>query len=163
MQSKDDIKSTLKENQDTLNEFLAGLSDEDLALRRKMGLPVPTADNIAWQMGHLITSEVAMGAAVPGASYPELPAGMKEAYGRNARLIVPPVGYLKKAEYLEWFNKVRSATLAALDRLTEADLDKPTLGPMAPSAPTVGALLWHIANHTCLTIGGLRTFGPEAL
>jgi len=162
MQAKDDIKLALKDNQDTLNRFLAGLSDEDLTLRRRMGLPEPTADNIAWQMGHLITSEVAMGEEVPGAKYPELPAGMTEAHGSNARLAVPPAGYLKKAEYVEWFNKARSATLAALDRLPDADLDKPTMGPMAPSAPTVGALLWLIANHTVLTIRGLRTWTSEA-
>jgi DinB superfamily len=149
----------LKSNLDTLNSFVAGLSDQDLTVRR----PFPTSDNIAWQMGHLITSEVGMGAEVPGAKYPPLPAGMKEAYGSNTGLNVPPTGYLTKAEYLELFNKVRSATLAALDHLADADLDKPTTGPMAPSAPTVGALLWLLANHTVLTIRGLQTFNPEAL
>jgi len=158
MQAKDDIKLALKSNQDTLNSFLAVLSDQDLTVRR----PVPTANNIAWHMGHLITWEVGM-CAVPGAKYPALPAGMKEAYGGyNTRLAVPPAGYLKNAEYLELFNKVRSATLAALDCLADADLDKPTTGPMAPWAPTVGALLWLAADHTHLTLRGLRTWTSEA-
>ena len=38
----------------------------------------------------------------------------------------PPGGYLKKAEYLELFNKVRGITIAAVERLSDADLDKPT-------------------------------------
>jgi hypothetical protein len=158
MQSKDDIRSALKSNQDTLNGFLADLSDQDLAVRRLLA-----PGTIAWQMGHLITSEVAMGAAIPGASYPELPPGMKETYGSHARLTVPPGGYLKKAELVEWFNKVRSATLAALDCLTDADLNKPTTGPMTSSAQTVGELLWLMANHTILTLNGLMTQTPVAL
>jgi hypothetical protein len=161
MQAKDDIKLALKSNQDTLNSFLADLSDQDLTVRRTLLGPVPTADNIAWQMGNLITSEVGMCAAVAGAKYPALPAGMKEAYGSNARLAVPPAGYLKKAEYLELFNKVRSATLAALDRLADPDLEKPTTGPMSQWAPTVGALLWLTAQHTVLTLQGLQTWTSD--
>ena len=37
-----------------------------------------------------------------------------------------------KAEYLDWFSKVRSATIAAVEKLSDGDLDKPTSGPMAP-------------------------------
>jgi hypothetical protein len=158
MSIKDDIKSALKSNQDTLNAFLAELSEEDLALRQRM-----TNSIIAWQLGHLISWEVEMCAEIPGARYPTLPAGMKVAYGDyNTRLAMPPTGYLKKMEYLELFNEVRSATNDALARLADADLDRPTKGPMAPRAPTIGALLWLAANHTHLTLNGLMTWTSEA-
>jgi hypothetical protein len=154
MQSKDDVRSALKSNQDTLNGFLADLSDRDITVRQRFH------PAIAWQMGHQIIAEVEMGAMVPTARYPELPAGMNEAYATKTSGAAPPAGYLKKAEYLEWFNNVRSATLAALDRLADADLDKPTTGPMAQWAPTVGDLLLLMANHTALTINGLMTMSP---
>ena len=148
MQAKDVIKLALKSNQDILNMFLADLSDQDLTVR-----PAPTANNIAWQLGHLITSEVGMGAVVAGARYPELPAGMKEAYNSKTAGATPPSGFLKKAEYLELFNKVRSATIATVERMTDADFDKPTTGSMAQWAPTVGALLLLTANHTMMHAG----------
>jgi hypothetical protein len=154
VQAKDDIKLALESNQDTLNGFLADLSDQDITVRQRFH------PAIAWQMGHQIIAEVEMGAMVPAARYPELPAGMKEAYATKTGGAAPPAGYLKKAEYLEWFNKVRSATLAALDHLTNADLDKPTTGPMAQWAPSVGDLLLLMANHTALTINGLMTLSP---
>jgi hypothetical protein len=155
MPTKDEIKAALKSNQDTLNSFLADLSDQDITVRQRM-----TSSSIAWQIGHLITTEVGTGALVPGAEYPELPAGMKEVYGRETAGAAPPAESLKKAEYLDLFNKVRSATLAALDHLGEGDLDKPTPGSLARWAPTVGDLLLLMANHTQLTLNGLMHFWP---
>jgi hypothetical protein len=51
------------------------------------------------------------------------------------------------------FNKVRQATLANLERLSEADLDKPAAGDVAKIAPTLGALLLLAASHSVLHIG----------
>lgn len=155
MPAKHEIKSALQSNQDTLNGFLAALADEDITAPQRM-----TFTSIAWQMGHLIVTEVDTGAMVPGAEYPELPAGMKEAYARENASVALPAGYLKKAEYLKLFNAVRSATLAALDRLADADLDRPITGALSQWAPTVGDLLLLMANHTQLTTNGLMHFWP---
>ena len=148
MQAKDVIKLALKSNQDMLNGFLADLSDQDLAVR-----PVPGANTIAWQLGHLISSESGIGAIIASAKYPELPAGFKNGYNNDTATGTPPGGYLKKTEYLDLFNKVRSATIAAVDGLSEADFDKPTTGSMAKWAPNLGALLLLTANHTTMHTG----------
>ena len=157
MQAKDVIKLALKSNQDILNMYLADLSDQDLTVR-----PVPTANNIAWQLGHLITRKWACAPWWRGPRYPELPAGMDEAYDSKTAGAAPPSGYLKKAEYLELFNKVRSATIATVDRMTDADFDKPTTGSMAKWAPTVGALLLFTANHTMMHAGQFTVAAPSA-
>jgi hypothetical protein len=128
--------------------YLSDLSDADLIIR-----PVPKANHIAWQLGHLIASEVQMGQVLQGAAYPELPAGFAERHNRAASSVDPPKDYGSKADYLGLFTKVREATLAGLAKMPEADLDKATPGPMAQWAPTVGALLLLTANHTLMHVG----------
>lgn len=126
MHTKDAIKLALKSTSDILNMYLGDLSDQDLTVR-----PVPAANNIAWQLGHLIQSEYSMMEVMPGAKYPELPAKFKEGYTKATASTSPPGGYLKKAEYLDLLNKIRTVTLAQIDKMTDADFDRPMTGPMA--------------------------------
>lgn len=148
MNARDVLKTALTSTQNLLNWYVSDLSDQDLSVR-----PVPTANNTAWQLGHLINSEAMLLAELPGAVYPELPASLREQYSNKTAHVTPPGGYMKKAEYLDWFNKVRAATLANVDRLSDADLDKPNTNVVAQFAPTLGALLILIANHTLMHAG----------
>jgi uncharacterized damage-inducible protein DinB len=129
--------------------YLADLSDADLLVR-----PVPSANHIAWQLGHLIHSErELLSGQAPGATYPALPAGWGEQYTKATSAMEPPKGFATKAVYLDLFQKVREATLANLNRLSDADLDRPTTGQMAQYAPTLGSLFILIANHTLMHAG----------
>jgi hypothetical protein len=148
MTAKDAIKIALTSTQSLLGNYLADLSDADLLVR-----PAPTANHIAWQLGHLISAEIMLGSQVPKAVYPELPGGFKEQHDKSMAAVDPPKGFGTKAEYLGLFTKVREATLANLARMPEADLDKPTTGRMAPMAPTLGALLLLTASHTLMHAG----------
>ena len=47
----------------------------------------------------------------------------------------------------------RKATIAALSKLSDADLDRPTTGPMAQFAPTLGQLFLAASNHTLMHAG----------
>jgi hypothetical protein len=145
MNAKDAIRTTLKGTQDLVTRYLSDLSDADLLVR-----PVPGANHIAWQLGHLIGAEVRFGSQLPTAAYPELPAGFVERHGKETAAVDPPKGFGTKAEYLNLFTKVREATLTALDKASDADLDRPTTGPMAPFAPRLGELLVLVANHTLM-------------
>jgi hypothetical protein len=145
MNAKDAIRTALAGSQDLVSRYLSDLSDADLLVR-----PVPGANHIAWQLGHLIAAEVRFGSQLPGATYPELPAGFVERHGKETAAVDPPKGFGTKAEYLNLFNKAREATLKALAKASDADLDKPTTGPMAPFAPIVGALLVLQSNHTLM-------------
>jgi len=143
------IQLALSSTQNVFTWYLGDLSDADLTVR-----PVPTANNIAWQVGHLIQSEVhLLHDQLPGASYPELPTRFKDMYTSKTAGITPQGGFLKKAEYVDWFNQVRGATLANVDRITDADLDRPNTNSVAQFAPTLGALLILIANHTLMHAG----------
>ncbi|HZU35305.1 MAG TPA: DinB family protein [Gemmataceae bacterium] len=145
MDAKEAIRSGLKFTQSVLGMYLADLSDADLLVR-----PVPQANHIAWQLGHLIGSEASLAKHVPNASYPPLPAGWAEQHGKETAAVDPPTGFKSKEEYLSLFNRVREATLAALDKIAVSDLDKPTGWNVAP---TVGALFNLNAHHVLMHAG----------
>jgi hypothetical protein len=148
MKAKDALKIGLTSTQNLVAWYIGDLTDQDITVR-----PVPNANNIAWQMGHLIEGEAGLGAALPEATYPELPASIKGQYGKKTASTAPAGGYLTKNQYLEWFNKVRAASLANVDKLSDADLDKPNPGPMAQFAPLYADLVVLLANHTLMHAG----------
>jgi uncharacterized damage-inducible protein DinB len=158
MQAKDVIKIALKSTQDNLQTYLGDLSDKDLTVR-----PVPNANHIAWQLAHLIMAEkFLLASELPGTAYPDPPAAIATLGNERTGKVDPPEGYLSKAQYLEWFNKMRAATIAAVDKLTDADLDKPVKNEMAKYAPKLGDLLILTATHT-LMHGGQFTVVRRAL
>ena len=143
------IQAALKSSQFLLPMYLGDLSDGDLLVR-----PAPGANHIAWQLGHLINSEVQLVSKhFPGTTYPPLPAGFAERHNKDASKIDPPKGFSSKVEYLDLFNKTREATLANLAKLSDAELDKPTTGDMAKFAPTIGAIFVLVSNHTLMHAG----------
>jgi hypothetical protein len=148
MNAKEAIRIALTSTQNMVPKFLNDLSDADILVR-----PVPNANHIAWQVGHVIASECRLGKQLPGAEYPELPAGFAEQHAKHMAGMDPPKNFGTKTQYLDLFNKVRQATLANLDRLSDADLDKPTTGDIAKMAPTLGAILLLTANHVLMHAG----------
>jgi uncharacterized damage-inducible protein DinB len=149
MNAKEVLKTSLQSTQNLLNWYVEDLSDADFLAR-----PAPGANHIAWQLGHLIEAEGGLITqfVAPG-TYPALPPGFKEKHTKETANAEPPKGFLSKAEYMNLFNQARGVTLAVVDKLTEADLDKPTAGNMAKFAPTFGAILVLISNHTLMHAG----------
>src|SRR5439155_9981740 len=117
MTGKEAIKTALTSTQNLLTAYLSDLSDADVLVR-----PVPAANHIAWQLGHLIDSESHLLGQLPGAAYPKLPAGWSDQHGKDAAAMDPPKGFASKTEYLTQFNKAREATLATLAKMSDADL-----------------------------------------
>lgn len=146
MNARDVIESALKGTQMVLNAYLEDLSDDDL-LRR----PVPGANHIAWQLGHLITSEIGLVKAdIPDAAYPDLPAGFAEQHNAEHAKSESADGYLAKQQYADLFNRVRQATIATVGKLSDDDLDRPSQGPLKQMCPRLGDLLILVSNHTLM-------------
>ena len=149
MTARDAIKIALKSTQGMLEMYLTDLSDADLVIR-----PVPGANHIAWQLGHLIVAECELiGKGVPGTTYPELPAGFAQQHSKEMSKNDGPTGFRTKQEYLSLFKQMREATLTNLNKMSDADLDKPAQGQMAKFAPTAGALFVLQSNHTIMHAG----------
>jgi hypothetical protein len=148
MTVKDVIRGLFGMNDFVLNEYLKDMSDADLLVR-----PVPGANHIAWQLGHLIDSEAQLLKAIPVATLPELPAGWAEKYTAETSHSEPPTGFLTKPEYLALYKKVRTNSLKVLDAYPEANFDNPTEGRLTQIAPNHGAVFSLIANHPMMHAG----------
>ena len=143
------IQAALEGTRFTTNWFLSDFSDADMFVR-----PAPTANHAAWQIGNVIVGDLFLvKEQLPDAVYPELPAGFAENHGKDGAAKDGPDGFLTKAEYIALFDSVRAATIAAVGKLSEADLDRPTVGQMAAFAPTLGKVLLLTSDHTLMHAG----------
>jgi hypothetical protein len=140
------VKNALESTRYLIELYVSDLSDADLLVR-----PVPGANHIAWQLGNVIGGDrFLVESQLPDTPYPELPAGFTEKHGPSGAKDDGPDGFLTKAEYLDLLAKTRAATIAALEKLTDADLDRPSSEEMQKFAPTLGAVFIATANHTMM-------------
>src|SRR4051812_12747094 len=110
-----------------IESYLSDITPQEMLVR-----PVPDANHLAWQLGHLISAECRLvDSAVPGAM-PQLPAGFAERHTKDTAKSDKPSDFLSKDEYLNLAKTVRGATLHALERISDADLDKPVTGRVPP-------------------------------
>lgn len=122
---------------------------EDEMFRR----PCAGANHVTWQLGHLIVSEQQMiEGAVPG-SMPALPDGFAARYAKETSTSDDRSKFDSKDELLRVFGQVRAGTLAALEKQSEADLDKPSPEAFRSFVPTVGDLFMLQPTHYLMHAG----------
>lgn len=128
--------------------YLSDLSDADLLVR-----PVPGANHIAWQLGHLIVSEhQLMEAAFPG-SMPKLPEGFAEKHSKETAELDAPEAFLSKSAYLACYEEQRSGTLKLLSKVSDADLDKPAPEAFREWLKSIGELFSMQGTHWLMHAG----------
>lgn len=142
------LREALNGADSIVTAYINDLSDADLLVR-----PVPGANHIAWQLGHLIASENAMvGDTCPGVM-PALPAGFKEKHTNDTAGSDDRKAFLSKDEYLRLYREQRAGTLKALEGLKEADFDRPAPERYRHFVPTVGGLFNMQATHWLMHAG----------
>lgn len=147
MTTKDTIRNTLEMSDMILGAYTGDLSDSDLLVR-----PVPGMNHIAWQWGHLISSERGMMEALRPGTCPALPEGFEEAHGREGAASDDPARFQSLARYQELWKAQRDATRSIIDAVPDADLD--TTNETLPSyAPTPGKLLNMTGVHALMHVG----------
>jgi len=129
------IKTSMETPTMVVNGYLADLSDADL-LRR----PTKGANHIAWQLGHLIVSEHNLIEMVCPGTMPKLPDSFAEKYTNDTAPVDDPAAFHKKDEYLRLMNEQRAGTLAALEKLSDDDLEKPAPEKIQQFGATVGTV-----------------------
>lgn len=147
MNTKELIRHLFSTTRQVSSGYLADLADADLLLRAAPGM-----NHIAWQLGHLICWEHEM-IAMLGHRVPDLPAGFVEAHRKEAAASDDRGKFATKATYLDLFERVRAATLAALDETPEADLGRRGPESMPSYCPSVGALFNLLALHEMMHAG----------
>lgn len=148
MNAKEAIRATMEMSLFVLNQYISDLDDADLMRR-----PGPGCNHLAWQLGHLISSEASLVNAVCPGKGPELPAGFAETHSREATSVDDPAKFASKKEYQELFDRVRKATIAALDGLPDAELDAPSPEAFRKRFQTIGSLFMLIAMHPMMHAG----------
>jgi hypothetical protein len=145
MHAKDALKLSMKCGDDVALAYLEDLTDAEMFHR-----PCPGANHINWQLGHLIASENHhVSVAAPSAVRP-LPPGFAEKYTTETSQLDDPQAFCTKAELMQLAKEQRAATLAALDSLPDAELDRPT---GIEWAPTVAALFAVEGGHWLMHAG----------
>ena len=148
MNTKDALRSSMDMSLFVLTKYLSDLSDADLMRR-----PGPNCNHLAWQLGHLITSEVNLLNGICPGKGAELPEGFAEQHSKEAVGNDDPAAFRTKDEYLSLFETVRAATKAALAELPDADLDGPSPEWIRDQFPTQGDMFTLIGTHPMMHAG----------
>ena len=146
------LRTLLRAQLDTadlvMQRYLGDLSDADLLVR-----PVPTANHLAWQLGHLIVNEHRLLVSLDPAEAELLPPGFGERHGKDRAAPGIDDGFEPKARYLELHRAVRSALLRVIDGLEDPRFDDPAPEWMRSYAPTIAHALGSQATHQMLHLG----------
>ena len=148
MKAADIITIAFGTNDFILNTYLQDLSDEEILLA-----PTAGANSIAWQLGHLISSENSFVESMKPGTSPKLPEGFPARHSKEGAIESSTAGYLTKDQYLSLRQAQRAATLGYLATLSEEDLDKPGPEAMRSWIPTIGAGFTLFAGHGLLHAG----------
>lgn len=150
MNTQQAIQATMNTSSMVLSRYLEDLSDADLMRR-----PGPGCNHIAWQLGHLISSENQLLEMVTPGSGIELPEGFAAKHSKEKIGDDDPANFYTKQEYLDLFEKVHQATNTAIEKLSDADLDKPAPENFRSMFPTAGHIVILIATHGLMHAGQL--------
>lgn len=148
MNAKDAIRSSANLSTMVLKTYISDLDDADLMRR-----PGEGCNHLAWQLGHLISSEVQLLEQVAPGKGLELPDGFAEAHSKQTCNNDVSTDFHGKQTYIELFDKVRAASLAALDSCAESDFDNPAPENFRSFCPTMGDMFTLIANHPMMHAG----------
>jgi hypothetical protein len=147
MHPKDILRQVLEMSHMITHAYVDDLSDADLLVRS-----VPGCNHIAWQLGHLVVGTRHMLAAL-GHPSPDLPAGFAAAHSRETAALDDPKRFATKSEYLALAERMKSASLAAIDATPDAALDQPGPESMREYAPTVASVLMLVGSHWLMHAG----------
>ena len=142
------IKASLELPQLVVKSYLDDLTDQDLFLR-----PAEKANHIAWQLGHLISAEHSLIEAVCPGTMPALPEGFDEQYSKETSASDEPAQFHSKAEYIRLMEEQRAGTLAALESLSDEQLEQPAPEKLQIFGSTVGAIFAGQATHWMMHAG----------
>ncbi|WP_437185740.1 DinB family protein [Planctomicrobium sp. SH668] len=108
--------------------YLGDLTDAEMMHR-----PAEGSNHINWQLGHLILSENRMIEDFAPGTMPALPDGFAEKYSKETGLIDDPAAFESKETLMAAYQSQRAATLAAVAKLTDEDLNRPSGVDYAPN------------------------------
>jgi hypothetical protein len=128
---------------------LADFTEADMVAR-----PCDVANHVTWQLGHLCVATANLtNLATPGA----MPAPTDE---QNARYTAKGASIVDaietKEQLLKRFNEINERSLAWMQQLTDADMDRPMPEQVRAFVATVGNLAYLHPTHVAMHIGQIQ-------
>jgi hypothetical protein len=148
MNAKDAIRGAADLSTLVLTSYVRDLEDADL-LRR----PEPGCNHLAWQLGHVIASEVQLLQSISPENGMALPEGFADAHSKEQCNNDEAASFLDKATYVSLFEKVRQASQAALDAYPGSALDDAAPEAFREFCPTMGHMWMLVATHPMMHAG----------
>ena len=148
MNSRDAIKVGLDMAEFVSLGYLQDLTETELLHR-----PATGANHINWQLGHIIASENQIINSCVAGSMPALPDGFAAKYTKETATVDDPAKLCTKAELLNLYKEQRVATLAAMNTLSDADLDRESPEMIRAYAPNFAAAFSMQGSHWLMHAG----------
>ena len=149
MQAKTAIRQSIGLSDMLMKMYLDDLDDAAFLAR-----PVPGMNHIAWQVGHLISSERKTVEEIKPGSCPPLPEGFDAKHNKEGAKRDDPEDFYTKDRYLELWKAQREASLAVLESLDDAGLDAPAPESIRSFCSTVGEALHMLSGqHPLMHVG----------
>jgi len=150
-------------------EYLFDKFTSDLSDAEYFKLPAKNTNHIAWNLGHIATSEDSMVAAVTGSPM-KFDEKLHERFGGSSECLDDPAQYPSRGEIDEMRRNARANAIEQLKMFDEAKWDNPAPeGWPADLFPTLGSVwallathqFWHIGQITVCrqTLGKPRVLG----
>ncbi|MDG2221574.1 MAG: DinB family protein [Rubripirellula sp.] len=148
MNGKEAIHASANLSDLVLKNYISDLDDTELMTR-----PGEECNHLAWQLGHLIASEVnILDSVAPGKAI-TLPDGFSEAHTKETCASDVADDFCKKQEYVELYEQIRQATNSALNAATESELAAPAPESFRSFCPTVADVYILMASHPMMHAG----------
>lgn len=149
MNTQQAIQAAAASSDMVLKAYVSDMDDADLLHR-----PVEGCNHIAWQLGHLITSEYnLLNMLKPGAA-PELPEGFAAKHDKETAGDDDPANFCTKQEYLDLYDKFRAASAKAVESVSDEELDAENpMENMREMLPTIGTMFVLMASHPMMHVG----------
>lgn len=138
-------------NLQMLKNTLADFSDADMLAR-----PSPSANHAAWQLGHLIVSEMRLVSMVDPSAPAPLPPDFAAKFSKDAAKLNDAPAFLRKDELFRQYDITLAATVKWIRSMSESDLDKPGPEPIRARFPTVGSLTTMLLMHRTMHLGQMQ-------
>jgi hypothetical protein len=148
MNAKEAIRTTMNTADFMVESYLTDIKPEEMLVRS-----VPGANHLAWQLGHLISAERRLVEAAAPGSMPALPDGFAERHTKDTAASDNAADFVSKDEYLKLAKTIRAATLKALDKISDTDLDRPVTGRFPPFVKSAGDCFVTAGGHWILHAG----------
>ncbi len=144
----DAIKSAFTLSDMVLTSYVSDMTDEEL-----MNRPGTGCNHIAWQLGHLISSEANLINMVKEGAGMQLPDGFADAHSKETCGSDDASGFCSRDEYLDLYAKTRENSLSVIGGLSADELKAEGPEAFKQMCPTIESMLMLIASHPMMHVG----------